>query len=76
MIGKDVHVSLVSETEVHTPLGTLPARVFRLFPGGALVWGLLGQMGDQVRRYERAGACHGLVRTASATGTLPRWRFH
>lgn len=38
MIGKDVHVSLVSETEVHTPLGTLPARVFRLFPGGALVW--------------------------------------
>lgn len=38
MLGKDVHVSLRTETELETPLGTVRARVFRLFPGDAFVW--------------------------------------
>lgn len=38
LLGKDVHVSLVTETDMDTVLGQVTARVFRLFPGGALIW--------------------------------------
>lgn len=38
MVGKDVQVSLVGTVLLDTPLGEREARVYRLFPGGSLVW--------------------------------------
>ena len=38
MLGKDVQVTLIQSTALETAVGPRPARVYRLFPGGSLLW--------------------------------------
>ncbi len=38
MLGKDVQVSLVTSLTLETPIGPREARIYRLFPGGSLLW--------------------------------------
>ena len=38
MLGKDVQVSLLTTVTLETPVGPRAARVYRLFPGGSLLW--------------------------------------
>lgn len=38
MLGKDVQATLVQTTTIETAVGPRTARVWRLFPGGSLVW--------------------------------------
>ena len=38
MLGKDVQVTFVQSTILETAVGPRPARIYRLFPGGSLLW--------------------------------------
>ena len=38
MLGKDVQVTLVRSVSLETAVGPRPARIYRLFPGGSLLW--------------------------------------
>src|SRR5690625_2799927 len=38
MLGKDVHVQFVTVTTLQTAVGPREARVYRLYPGGSLLW--------------------------------------
>lgn len=38
MLGKDVQVSLVTTATLETAVGPRAARIYRLFPGGSLLW--------------------------------------
>ena len=38
MLGKDVHVQFMTVTTLETAVGPREARVYRLYPGGSLLW--------------------------------------
>lgn len=38
MLGKHVQVTFVQSTTLETAVGTRPVRIYRLFPGGSLLW--------------------------------------